>query len=186
MSSSSSTSLRQHQRRSVIVATGHATLARNHSVGASTQHHSSSALFATRRSYRSLPSPATTTTATTTTTTTTTTTANILHEDDNNQLNEKNPNNIFNFEHPINNFHNSSISQNINEINMPRSTRHLCGSIIPLQSSTSSPNIDHRSIENDHLNSPIFSPIPFRKPDLKYRSNFFIFFLFKFLFKEKN
>jgi hypothetical protein len=175
MSSSSSTSLRQHQRRSVIVATGHATLARNHSVGASTQHHSSSALFATRRSYRSLPSPATTTPATTTTTTTTTT-ANILHEDDNNQLNEKNPNNIFNFEHPINNFHNSSISQNINEINMPRSTRHLCGSIIPLQSSTSSPNIDHRSIENDHLNSPIFSPIPFRKPDLKYRSNFFIFF----------
>jgi hypothetical protein len=154
-----------------MVTSEHLPLARNHSVGASTHHHSSSTSFATQRSYRSLPSPPPTTT-TTTTTKTTTIAANILHEDEDNQLNEKNQNNIFNFEHQINNFHNSSINQKINEINMPRSTRHLCGSIIPLQSSTSSPNIDNRSTENEHLNSPIFSPLPFRKPDLKYRSNY--------------
>jgi len=153
-----------------MVTSEHLPLARNHSVGASTHHHSSSTSFATQRSYRSLPSPPPTTT--TTTTKTTTIAANILHEDDDNQLNEKNQNNIFNFEHQINNFHNSSINQKINEINMPRSTRHLCGSIISSQSSTSSPNIDHRSTENEHLNSPIFSPFPFRKPDLKYRSNY--------------
>jgi hypothetical protein len=176
----SSSSLRQHQRRSAIIPSGHSPLARNHSVGnpAHPAHHSSSISFATQRSSRSLPSP--------TTTTTTTTTANILHEDEdiNNQLDEKNSNNIFNFEHKINNFHNSSINQKSNEINMPRSTRHLCGTIIPLQSSTSSPNIDHRSSENVHSTSPIFSPIPFQKPDLKYRSHFFLLFL-KFLYKRK-
>jgi hypothetical protein len=179
MSSSSSSSLRQHQRRSAIVPGGHSPLARNHSAGTPVQppHHSSSISFTTQRSSRSLPSP--------TTTTTTTTTAYILHEDDdvNNQLNEKISNNIFNFEHKINNFHNSSINQNINEINIPRSTRLLCGSIIPLQASTSSPNIDHRPLENDHSTSPIFSPLPFRKSDLKYRSHF-LFLLIKILLKK--
>jgi hypothetical protein len=170
----SSSSLRQHQRKSVIVASGHSPLPRTHSVASPTHHHSSSTSFVTQRSSRSLPSP-TPTTITTTTPSTTTTTANILHEDDNNHLNEKNLNNIFNFEHQINNFHNSSINQKMNEINMPRSTRHLCGTIIPLQSSTSSPYIDHHSTDDEHLISPIFFPLPFRKPDIKYRSYFLIF-----------
>jgi len=172
----SSSSLRQHQRKSAVITTEHSPLARNHSVGAATHHHSSSTSFSTQRSSRSLPSPATTTT--------TTTNPNILHEDDdNNQLNEKNSNNIFNFDHQLNNFHNSSLNRKMNEINIPRSTRHLCGSIIPLQSSTSSPNIDHRSTENDLLVSPIFSPLPFRKLELKYRSH--LFFL-NFNFKTSN
>jgi hypothetical protein len=167
----SSSSLRQNQRKSTVVASGHSPLARNHSVGASTHHHSSSTSFATQRSYRSLPSPATT--ASTITTTTTTTNANILHEDDddNNQLNEKNSNNIFHFDQQLNHFYDSTMNQKLNEMNIPRSTRHLCGSIIPLQSSTSSPNIDHRSIEIDQLISPIFSPLPFQKSDIKYRSH---------------
>ncbi|CAF0849610.1 unnamed protein product [Adineta steineri] len=160
----STSSLRQHQRKSTTANTGHSPLARNNSAGNPTQHHSSSTSFATQRSYRSLPSP------TMTTTTTTTATANILHEDNQNQFNEKNSNNFFYFDHSINNFQNSSINQNINDLHMPRSTRHLCGSIIPLQSSTPSPNIDQQSIENDTPNSPIFSPLPFQKLDLKYRN----------------
>jgi len=164
-----------------MVPSEHLPLARNHSLGASTHHHSSSTSFATQRSYRSLPSPA----PTTITTTTTTTTANILHEDDNNQSNEKAINNIFNFEDQINNFHNSSINQKINEMNVPRSTRHLCGSLVPLQSSTSSPNIDHPPTENEHLIAPIFSPLLFRKPDIKYRSRF-LYFSIEILFRKKN
>lgn len=184
----SSSSLRQHQRKSVITTSGHSPLARNHSVGAPTPHHSSSTSFATQRSYRSLPSPPPTTIITTTTTipSTTATTASILHEDDidDNQSNEKQSNNVFNFDHQINNFHNSSINQKINEIHMPRSTRHLCGSIIPLQSSTSSPNIDHRLIETDQLISPIFPPLLYRKPDIKYRSYFLTFHLENLIHKK--
>ena len=177
----SSSSLRQHQRKSAVVATGHTPLARNHSLGAATHHHSSSTSFATERSYRSLPSPATTAS----TITTTTTNANILHEDDdNNQLNEKNSNNIFNFDQQLNHFYDSAINQTTNEMNIPRSTRHLCGSIIPLQSSsTSSPTIDRHSTENDQLTSPIFSPLPFQKSDLKYRSHIFSSY---FYLRKKN
>ena len=182
----SSSSLRQHQKKSAITTDGHSPLARNHSAGASTPHHSSSTSFATQRSYRSLPSP---TRTTTTTTTTTTNTANILHENDDDQLNEKNPSNtsnnsIFNFDRRINNFHNSSINHKPSETSMPHSTRLLCGSIIPLQSSSSSPNIDRRSIENDTLNSPTFSTPTFRKPDLKYRSYILIFSIKNFIQKN--
>ena len=163
----STSSLRQHQRKSVIVTGGHSPLARNHSAGNPAHNHSSSTSFATQRSSKSLPSPTMTTTKTTTTGRT-----NTFHTNNNNQLNEKTSNNIFNFEHPINHFHNSSINQNINETNMLRSTRHLCGSIIPLQSSSPSPNIDHQSLDNEHSSSPIFFPLPLRKLDLKYRSYF--------------
>lgn len=187
----SSSSLRQHQRKSVINSTGHSPLARNHSVGAPTQHHSSSTSFSSHRSYKSLPSPTlppiTTTPTPTKKTTTTTTTieetktdANILYEDEiiDNQLNEKSPNSIVKFDQQINNFHNSSINQKINELHMPRSTRHLCGTIIPLQSSTSSPNIDHRVVETEKIVSPILPTLPYRKPDIKYR---FLSLLFFFL-----
>jgi hypothetical protein len=162
----SSSSLRQHQRKSAMNPGGHSPLARNHSVGAPLPHHSSSTSFVTQRSNISLPSP------TTTTTTTTTTIANVVHEDANNQSNEKSPNQFFHFDHRINNFHNSSINQKSHETHIPRSTRLLCGSIIPLQSSTSSPNIDHRSIETDLPSLPIFPPVPLRQPELKYRSFF--------------
>lgn len=174
----SSSSLRQHQRKSAVVSGGHSPLARNHSVGTSTHHHSSSTSFATQGSYRSLPSPATTTT-------TTTATANILHEDNHHRLDEKNASNIFNFDHPMTSFHNSSINQSIN---MPQSMRLLCGSIVPLQSSTSSPNIDQRSTENEQLVSPLFSSSssssPFQKPELKYRSHLLRFFSYFHRFRK--
>lgn len=151
-----------------MVASGHPAVARNHSVGAPTHHHSSSTSFTTQRSNRSLPTQRTT--KTTTTSTTTTATANVVYEDDNNRLNEKNLNNAFNFQYQISNFHNSSINQQFNDIHMQRSTRHLCGSIMPLESSTSSPNIDHRSIENDHLHTSLLASLSFQKPNIKYRS----------------
>lgn len=163
----SSSSLRQYQRRSATSSSGHPPLARNHSVGTPTHHHSSSTSFATQGSYRSLPSP-----TTTTTTMATTTTTNILQGDNNNQLDEKTPSNVFNFDQQINHFHHSSINEKVNEIQIPRSTRHLCGTIIPLQSSTSSPNINRRSIDNEQfISSLVPSPTTFRKPDLKYRSH---------------
>ena len=163
----SSSSLRQYQRKSATSSSGHTPLARNHSVGTPTHDHSSSTSFATQGSYRSLPSP-----TTTTTTMATTTTTNILQGDNNNQLDEKTPSNVFNFDQQINHFHNSSINEKVNEIQIPRSTRHLCGTIIPLHSSTSSPNINRRSMDNEQFISSIFpSPTTFRKPDLKYRSH---------------
>lgn len=177
----SSSSLRQHQRKSAINTSGHSPLARNHSVGAPPSlHHSSSTSVSTNRSYRSLPSPGTTTTTTTTTAPLTTT--NILLEDDdnNNQLvqqspnninNNNNNNNIFSFENRMNNFHNSSFHHKPSEKSAPHSTRLLCGSLIPLQNSSSiSLNIDHRLIENENLNSSDFHSLLLQKLDIKYRS----------------
>lgn len=173
----SSSSLRQHQRKSVMVNSGHSPLGRNHSVGAPPHHHSSSTSFATQRSYRSLPSPRTATT--TTTTPTTTPTDNVLYEDDNNQLNEKNSNNVFSFPTQISNFHHSSINHKIHESSIPRSTRHLCGTIMPLQSSNSSPNLNNRPTENDSLSPTSSTPVSLQKPEIKYR---FFFFSFSFSF----
>jgi hypothetical protein len=164
----STSSLRQHQRKSAVATGGHSPLARNHSAGASTHRHSSAIFLATQTSTKSLPLPSMTTT------TTATATAKSLQRNDNSKLNDKTSSNIFNFEHQINHFHNSSINQNVSETNMLRSTRHLCGSIIPLQSSTPSPNIDHLSIENEQSSSSTFSPLPFQKLDLKYRFYFLI------------
>ena len=175
----SSSSLRQYQRKSATnSSSGHSPLARNHSVGTSTHHHSSSTSFATQGSYRSLPSP-----TTTTTTTATTMTTNMLQGDEHNQSDDKTPNNIFNFDQQINHFHNSSINHpQVNEIPIPRSTRHLCGTIIPLHSSTSSPNINQRSTDNEQFISSIFrTPTTFRKPELKYRSPLFPFRVHSFL-----
>ncbi|CAF1433760.1 unnamed protein product [Adineta ricciae] len=104
-------------------------------------------------------------------TTTTTATVNTLHEDNPNQLFDKIANNIFHFEHQLNNFHTSSINQNINEICMPRSTRHLCGSLIPLPSPAASLNLDQQSIENEQSHSPLLRPLlPIQRIDLKYRN----------------
>ena len=173
MSSSSSSSLRQHQRRSLTVSSGYSSSARNHNVSKPTPHHSSSMSFTTQRPYGPFPSSKETTAITTTTTTTT---VNTLHEDNNKQLNE-NANSIFNLQHKITNFQNSSINEKFNETTVPRSTHHLCGSIIPLPSSTSSSssNINHCSTENNHLNLRSFIPLSFKMCDIKYRSNFFIF-----------
>lgn len=180
----SSSSLRQNQRKSATNSIGHSPLARNHSLGTSTHHHSSSTSFATQDSYRSLPSP-----TTTTTTTATTITTNMLQGDEQHQSDNKTPNNIFNFDQQINHFHNSSLNHpQINEIQMSRSTRHLCGSIIPLQSSTSSPNINRRSTDNEQFISSIFPfPTTSRKPELKYRSQLISFpLLSHVLFKRIN
>ena len=166
-SSSSSSSLRQHQRKAAstattpIVATGHTPLARNHSAGASMRLQPSS--IATQRSHTSLPL--------TTPTTTTTATSNAGPMDNNGHLNEKNLINIFHFDPPLGPFHESSLTPKTPESAVPRSTRLLCGSIIPLQTSKSSPNIDHRSIETDLPSSPLLSPaLPLRRPELRYRS----------------
>lgn len=169
-SSSSSSSLRQHQRKTAstattpIVATGHTPLARNHSAGASMRLQSSS--ITTQRSHTSLSL------TTTPTTTTATATSNAGPMDNNGHLNEKNLINIFHFDPPLGPFHESSLTPKTPESVVPRSTRLLCGSIIPLQTSKSSPNIDHRSIETDLPSSPLLSPaLPLRRPELRYRSS---------------
>ena len=184
----SSSSLRQHQRRTAMASGGHSPLSRNHSVGAPPHHHSSLPSTTTQRSNTSLPSPKsatadkptnTTTTATTTATTMTTTivlpTSTMIkstdNDNDSSQSAEKSPNSVFQFDHPFRQFHNSSFNSKTSSSHLPRSTRHLCGSIVPLQASTSSPHIDHRSTEPEQQpSSPVSSSSPLRKFELKYRS----------------
>ena len=185
MSSSSSSSLRQHQRRTAKASGGHSPLARNHSVGAPPHHHSSLPSTTTQRSNTSLPSPKSASTSTTTSTTTATRTAAMSTtvaalpasplskaDNDSNQSPDKSPSNVFHFDQQFGQFHNSSFNSKTSSSHLPKSTRHLCGSIVPLQASTSSPNIDHRPAEAEPPLSPIFSPLPLRKFELKYRSPF--------------
>ena len=164
----SSSSIRQHQRRTAANSGGHSPLARNHSVGAPLHHHSSLPSTASQRSNTSLPSPNIKTTTTTTTETikpTSPPTTMMITTSENYQSpsSDKSPTNFFNFDHQLGHFRHSSINSKTSTMNVPRSTRLLCGSIVPLQASTSSPNIDHRSLESDPPISPIFSPLSIEK-----------------------
>ena len=181
----SSSSLRQHQRRTATTSSGHSPLARNHSLGTSVHHHSSSS-SSTQKSNTSLPSPTTVMANKSTTSSSPTSPTSALitatQQDSNNALNDRNTNTVFNFDSQLSTFHNSSIHRKPSETNKLISTRNLCGSIVPLQSSASSPNIDQRPVENDLPNSPMFTSIPLRRQELRYRSTIVFIFLLRFFF----